>query len=246
MVGRKPFCSEAPIADVLATFAAYDDPQEGRVILGIGVPRSSPGFRVLETWDTMGMRGTASHDVELDGVFVADAQVTGRRPWGHLDPVLRTALIHFALPVASVYYGIAAFARDVAVRTVTDRIGADGRALAGDALLQRMIGEMDARLKTAWWSLLGALDELGEGFNYPVDDAHLNACMLAKRCVVLEAQAVVDLAMQAVGGNSYFRRSPLERAYRDVRAGSFHPLAPDKALLYAGCLALGEPADQIL
>ena len=158
VVGRKPFCSEAPIADVLATFATYDDPQEGRLILGISIPRSSPGFRVLDTWDTMGMRGTASHDVELDSVFVTDAQVTGRRPWGYLDPVLRTALIHFALPVASVYYGIAAFARDVAVRRVTDRIGADGRALAADALLQRTIGEMDSRLKTAWWSLLGALD----------------------------------------------------------------------------------------
>ena len=70
--------------------------------------------------------------------------------------------------------------------------------------------------------------------------------MLAKRCVVLEAQAVVDLAMQAVGGSSYFKRSPLERAYRDVRAGSFHPPAPDKTLLYAGRLALGQPADQVL
>ncbi len=246
VVGRKPFCSEAPIADVLATFAAFDDPQEGRIILGISVERTSPGFRVVETWDTLGMRGTASHDVQLDGVFVPDAQVTSRRPWGHLDPILRSALIHFALPVAAVYYGIAASARDEAVRCLTHRNGADGQALATDALLQRTVGQIDARLKTAWWALLGALDELGEDFHYPVDDARLNVCMLAKRCVVLEAQAVVDLAMQAVGGSSYFKRSPLERAYRDVRAGSFHPLAPDKTLLYAGRLALGQPADQVL
>src|ERR1700738_3038793 len=31
VIGRKPFCSQAPIADVLATFATYDDPEAGRV-----------------------------------------------------------------------------------------------------------------------------------------------------------------------------------------------------------------------
>jgi hypothetical protein len=82
------------------------------------------------------------------------------------------------------------------VQNLTHRNDADGQALAADALLQRTVGQIDARLKTAWWALLGALDELGEGFQYPVDDARLNVCMLAKRCVVLEAQAVVDLAIR--------------------------------------------------
>ena len=50
--------------------------------------------------------------------------------------------------------------------------------------------------------------------------------MIAKRHVVTEAQEVVDLAMQAVGGSAYFKTSPLEQAYRDVRAGLFHPHEP--------------------
>jgi alkylation response protein AidB-like acyl-CoA dehydrogenase len=69
--------------------------------------------------------------------------------------------------------------------------------------------------------------------------------LLAKRCVVTEAAEVVDLAMEAVGGSSYFKRSPLERAYRDVRGGKFHPLPPEKTLQFAGRLALGQPVDQI-
>ena len=52
---------------------------------------------------------------------------------------------------------------DVRVLIIDDASADDtpdvGRALAADALLQRTIGEMDARLKTAWWSLLGALDD---------------------------------------------------------------------------------------
>ena len=58
-------------------------------------------------------------------------------------------------------------------------------------------------------------------------------------------QEVVDLAMEVAGGRSYFRSSPLERAFRDVRAGKYHPMTPERTLLYAGQLALGLPADTI-
>ena len=51
--------------------------------------------------------------------------------------------------------------------------------------------------------------------------------------------------MEAVGGSAFYKRSPLERAYRDVRGGKFHPLPPEKTLQFAGRLALGEPVDQI-
>jgi alkylation response protein AidB-like acyl-CoA dehydrogenase len=62
---------------------------------------------------------------------------------------------------------------------------------------------------------------------------------------VTEAQAVVDLAMEVVGGSGYFKTSPIEQAYRDVRAGQFHPMNPERTLLYAGRLALGQPADTV-
>ena len=102
---------------------------------------------------------------------------------------------------------------------------------------------MDVKLRTLWWSLLGALDELGE--DYSPDDRAMSAVMIAKRHVVTEAQAVVDLAMEAVAGSAYFKSSSLERAYRDVRAGLFHPLNPERTLTYAGRLALGLPADTL-
>ena len=69
--------------------------------------------------------------------------------------------------------------------------------------------------------------------------------VIAKRHVLEMAGEIVDVAMEAVGGSSYFKRSPLERAYRDVRAGKYHPLTPEKTLLYAGRTALGLSTEDI-
>ncbi len=241
--GRKMFCSQAPVADVLVTMAAYDDPIEGPGVLLMGIPTTSSGLRIVETWDTLGMRATASHDVQLDDVAVSEAQVVARRPWGKVDPALRSAGVHFAPPVAAVYFGVAAGARDEAVRVLCERRNGDGLPLAQDPTSQRLVGLMDHKLKVAWWSLAGALGELGE--DYTPDEAALALVMLAKRQVVTEAVEIVDLAMEAVGGSAYFKRSPLERSYRDVRAGTFHPLNPEKTLLYAGRMALGQPVETI-
>jgi acyl-CoA dehydrogenase len=241
--GRKAFCSQAPVAQVLTTMAAYDDPGEGRVVLAIGIPTSSEGVQIVETWDTLGMRGTSSHDIQLDRVYVADAQVAGRRPWGRWDAFFYNALLHIGPTSSAVYHGIAAGAYGEAVRSIRGRSGGDGLPLAEDAAIQHLVGLMDYKLRTSWWSLIGALDEVGD--DPPLSEEVNGVILTAKRHVVTEAVEVVDLAMEAVGGASFYKRSPLERAYRDVRAGKYHPLTPEKALLYAGRHALDLPVDQI-
>ena len=239
--GRKVFCSQAPIADLMTTMARYDDPSDGPVVLMAAVPLRQPGIEMVETWDTLGMRGTQSNDLVLNDVFVSDAQIAARRTWGRNDPPLRNALIHFAPVVASVYWGIAAGARDEAVAAVIKRSERVGSVLA-DSAIQRQVGEIDARLQAAWWSLLGAVTEIGD--DYALDEQTANTVVIGKREVVNAATAIVDMAMDLAGGGSYFRRSPIERAYRDVRAGKFHPLTPEKTLLHAGRLALGlDPND---
>jgi acyl-CoA dehydrogenase len=243
VTGRKIFCSQAPAADVMTTMARYDDPEAGPVVLMIAIPTASEGFEIIETWDTLGMRATASHDVQLNGVMVSDAQVAARRPWGRNDAALRNAAVHFAPLVAATYWGIAAGARDEAVRIITSRAGQNGTNPLDDPLTQRRVGEMDARLRTSWWSLLGALDELGE--DYRPDERATNLVMIAKRDVVTSAVAIVDLAMETAGGVAFFRRSSIERAYRDVRGGPFHPFTPEKTLVHAGRVALGLSVDDI-
>jgi acyl-CoA dehydrogenase len=243
ITGRKIFCSQAPVADILTTMAAYDDPDEGRIVLMFGIPTTSEGFEIIETWDTLGMRATSSHDTQLNGVFASDAQVSARRPWGSMDPVLRGAGIHFAPTVASVYWGVAAGARDEAVRVVTSRRNPAGESAAADPTIQRQVGVMDHKLRLGWWGLLGGLNELGNDYG-PTAQA-VDAGMIAKRQIITDAVEIVDIAMEVVGGLSYFRRSPLERAYRDVRAGKYHPMTPEKTLLHTGRLALGQGVETI-
>jgi acyl-CoA dehydrogenase len=241
--GRKAFCSQAPVAQVLTTMAAYDDPNEGRVVLAMGIPTNSNGVQIEETWDTLGMRGTSSHDIRLDRVFVSDAQVAVRRPWGCWDPFFFNAVLHIGPTSSAVYHGIAAGAHCEALRSIKARTNGDGTPLAQDAAIQHLIGLMEYKLRTSWWSLAGALDEAGD--DPPLNEDVTSMILNAKRHVVTEAVEIVDLAMEAVGGASYYKRSALERAYRDVRAGKYHPLTPEKTLLYSGRRALDQPVDQI-
>jgi alkylation response protein AidB-like acyl-CoA dehydrogenase len=236
--GRKAFCSQSPEATVVATSAVVGEPGDGAEVLHFAVPLSADGVRLEETWDTLGMRGTASHDLVFEDVFVPADKVMGRRPWGEFGVPLAAAALHFAPLGGATYLGIAYGARDVAVAGAT-ATARGPRPLADLPRVHRQVGLMDAKLRVAWWALLGAIDELGD--DYAADASSLATVMVAKRQAVTEAIAVVDLAMDVLGGRAYFRRSPLERAYRDVRAGTFHPLTPEATLAYAGKLALGDP-----
>ena len=122
----------------------------------MGIPITSEGIEIVETWDTLGMRGTGSHDVVLTDVFVSDAQVMSNRPWGTLDPPLM-AIIENAFPVISaVYLGVAEGARDRALEAVRSS------SKATDPTVQRLVGLLDYRTRVARWSLFGAIAEVGD------------------------------------------------------------------------------------
>jgi alkylation response protein AidB-like acyl-CoA dehydrogenase len=234
--GRKIFASQAPVGTVLSTMFPYDDPDEGRIVLNMAVPLASDGVTVLETWDAMGMRGTGSHDVELRDVFVPDERVLARRPHGKVDGALQV-ILSVAIPaVTAVYLGVAEAARDHAVAAVTDTPRGD------DPTVQRQVGLMDTRLRVAGWALDGALAVVGDDPGPSMDT--VAAVMAAKREIALAAIEVCDLAMDVAGGAGFYRTSPIEQCYRDVRGVKFHPFPLEETLLHAGRLALGRPADE--
>ncbi|MGH3762125.1 acyl-CoA dehydrogenase family protein [Actinophytocola sp.] len=236
--GRKTFCSQSPAATVVATCAVLGEPGADADVMHFSVPMSAPGVRLEETWDTLGMRGTASHDVVLTDLAVRADKIAGHRPYGELGAPLLAATVHFAPIGGATYFGIAAGARDMAVAAAS--AGTRGpRSMADVPRVHRQIGLMDAKLRGAWWALMGSLEELGK--DYTATPEALATVMLAKRQAVTEAIEVVNLAMEVMGGRSFFKRFGMERAYRDVRAGTFHPLTPEATLTYAGKLALGDP-----
>ena len=64
--------------------------------------------------------------------------------------------------------------------------------------------------------------------------------MAAKREIALAGLEVCDVAMDLGGGQAFFKGSPIERAYRDIRAAKFHPFNPEATLIHAGQLVLGK------
>src|SRR4029450_12986938 len=104
-----------------STMAVSGDPAEGPTVLHFVIPFSAPGVKIHDNWRTLGMRGTGSNDVTLDGVFVPDASIGVRRPsgrWSHPWHIVAAT----ALPaVYSVYFGVAEAARDVALRMAARR-----------------------------------------------------------------------------------------------------------------------------
>jgi alkylation response protein AidB-like acyl-CoA dehydrogenase len=229
VTGRKIFVSQSPAGTVMSTMFAYDDPERGLRVLNMAVPLSSPGVEVIESWDAMGMRGTASNDVALNDVFVPDERVLADRPHGVVDPPLQV-ILSVAFPIISaVYLGIAEGARDHVVALL------DGRR--DDVVVQRQLGLIDARLRVAGWALEGALRSVGDDPQPSM--ATVADVMAMKREVALAGIEVCDLAMELAGGSAYFKGSPIERAYRDIRAAKFHPFTPEATLVHAGRLALG-------
>jgi alkylation response protein AidB-like acyl-CoA dehydrogenase len=181
-----------------------------------------------------GMRGTGSNDVVFDDVFVPDAAVGADRPHGVIDPFLQVVGSIAQSIVAAVYLGVAEGARSHALVAAA--------AKADDVMTQRQVGLMTHRLRVAAWALDGALAVIGDDPEPSMEN--FAAVLAAKREIALAGLEVCDLALEVGGGAAYFKGSPLERAYRDVRAVKYHPLGPEATLVHQGQLALGLPADR--
>ena len=231
--GHKIFASQSPAGTVMSTMFPWDDPERGMRVLNVAIPFVDPGVTVHDTWNAMGMRGTASNDLTITDVFVPDERVMADRPYGVIDPPLQViATIAFSI-IAGAYLGIADAAVASALEAVADR--------AHDPLVQRQIGLMLHRQRVASWAHDGASAIVGDDPQPSMET--LAAVMAAKREIAIAGIEICDLAMELAGGSAYFKGSVIERAYRDIRAAKFHPLTPEDTLVHAARLALGQPCD---
>ncbi len=233
--GHKIFASQSPVGAVASTMFPFDDPERGMRVLNTAIAMNDPGVTVHDTWNAMGMRGTASNDLMIDDVFVPDEKVMADRPYGVLDPPLQViATIGFAV-ISGAYLGVADAAVTAALAAVAER--------ADDTVVQRQVGQMLHRQRMASWALDGALAVVGD--DPPPSMDTVAAVMAAKREIALGGVEICDLAMELAGGAAFSKGSPIERAYRDIRGAKFHPLTPEATLLHAGRLALGQPCDAV-
>jgi alkylation response protein AidB-like acyl-CoA dehydrogenase len=231
---RKIFTSGAPMGDLLMTGAVYEADGGPPMVLHFGIPMNSPHVKVLDTWRTLGMRGTGSHDVLIEGHVVPDAAVAVKRKAGEWHPLFHI-IATIALPlVYAVYLGVAEGARDIAVE------------LAKRKKPTRYTIDLAGRMETELVGARLAVDSMlaAVRLNAP-SAATVNQVTIGRQLAQRHAIAAVEYAMEMAGGVGFYRSAGLERRFRDIQAARYHPLQSGPQAEYAGAMALGLPIERV-
>jgi alkylation response protein AidB-like acyl-CoA dehydrogenase len=239
--GRKTFCTMSPAATHLYVAVTHADADGLERYAYATVPIGAPGVVVNDDWDALGMRASGSNSVSLEGVELPESGVRGGFRAGDPLPYMERNLVA-GLFHAAASLGIAESADAIARRGIAGRIdgGARPRMQVADSAV-------DLAASRGVLSRAGALIDEHRAC-HPASDGSAEAlgalfaeAQAAKAFVNEAAARIVDRALALSGGSGYVDGSPLARAYRDVKAGSFmHPLGANRAYDYLAHVALGE------
>lgn len=228
--GRKIFTSLSPAWTRLGTMGLDSaSPDEPKIVYGF-IDREDPDIRILDDWDTMGMRASQSRTTVLDGAFAASDRIVRRLdPGPNADPFIFGIFAAFELLLASVYAGIGGRALELAVAAAHRRTSFknDGRTLAQDPDIRWRVADaalahdgIEPQLLSIARDLDGLVDH-GRFWFAKLSGVKVRATETAKH--------IVDQAVRVSGGSTYFAGSELGRLYRDVLAGIFHPSDDESA-----------------
>lgn len=185
------------------------------------VERDVPGVEIADNWNMLGMRATESHDLVLNDVHIPKENFVEVRGAGPKKPN------GWILHIPSVYLGIAQAARDYAVDFAKTYSPNSIEGSIGDlTTVQQNLGKMESLLLSArhfLWSTAAL-------YNVTKDGAKLwNETSASKVLVMNQGLEIVDIAMRIVGAKSLEMERPLQRYYRDMRAGLHNPPMEDAA-----------------
>ena len=203
-----------------------DDPAEVGIFL---VDLATDGVQRGEGFEAMGMRGSASGRLVLDGAL---ATLVQRRRIDAPDPRGAAPMAWFAIAIAAAYLGVGEGARTAVARWALDRRPGDGSTSVADVpSVQLRLGRLDAELRAARIVVLDVARRWDE-------DRDASDVALAKLVATRAAVNATDEALRIAGGPG-FLAGRLERAFRDARAGLINPPLEDVALTGFGKAVLG-------
>lgn len=202
---------------------------------------SMPGVEWVETWgDGLSLRASDSHDVYFHDVVIPPDHLLARQ--NDKTPAPKNAW--FVMTIAATYLGTAIAARNAVIHYALERVPtALGKPIATLPAIQRQIGELDMHLQAAQTLLLDAAAQ----WNGRMDtrEACYPSIVAAKQFATETAARVTEMALRIAGGAALTRDLPLERYFRDVRAGFMQPPAGDTAYEILGRSALENGASML-
>lgn len=228
--GRKIFTTASPVLSYFLTSAWIAEKEKVGFFL---INRNLDGVSIEETWDVVSMRGTSSNDLILDNVVVHESDLV-ELPEFASGGKINGWLLH----IPATYLGVAQAARDYAVHFAnTHSPNSLNGPIAQLPNVQQLIGEIDLELTKARFVIYGAASSYD---NEATRHVMSNEVSVAKHIVTNSAITIVDKAMRLVGAKSLQRTNPLQRYYRDVRAGLHNPPMDDMTIKKLALTALEE------
>ena len=221
--GRKIYSTGSTALTWFVVWARSDDAEP--LVGGWLVRADTPGITIEETWDHLGLRASASHDVVFEDVLVPLDHALDPQPVGAPPPYPASFAAWSAVLTAAIYDAVARAARDWLVDFLANRKPANlGAALSTLPRFQEAVGDIDGLLL----SNRVLLDTAARGEVGGVEAG------LVKHLVTENAIAVVEKALKLTGNPGLTRHNALERHHRDVLCGRVHTPQSDVVLTSAG------------
>jgi alkylation response protein AidB-like acyl-CoA dehydrogenase len=253
----KSFCTSSGFADFYLVPVRSDAASGPNDLSLFMIKGDDPGIEPVGVWDGMGLRGNSSRPIRFNKCHVPENQRFGREREGF------SFMMAYSLPIylcgmAACYIGIAGAAYEACVEHVKKRIHSDSnKSLAHLETVQRLVAEMRVAIDTVRFTTLriaqhadNALvlfnefarsDLLDEVLRDNPDDPFFIEVAALKPAACEMAIQVTNKALQVCGGAGYKRGHPVERGYRDGRAGSVMGPSDDTVKLVIGTQILGLP-----
>jgi alkylation response protein AidB-like acyl-CoA dehydrogenase len=178
--------------------------------------------RLLDNWNPIGLRGTASESYTVEDLFVPE-EFTGTRE----DPTLRREpgplyafpqQTLYSVGIASVALGIARGMLDAFIDLALRKTPRGTGRLADNAMIQAEVARAEARLGAARCYLIDTVTEIyrAAGPSAPIDIPDRARARLAGSNAITSAVAVANRTYKTAGVDAIFPGSPFERRFRDI------------------------------
>lgn len=219
-----------------------NDTPRSRMML---VPKSEVEF--LDTWYVSGLAGTGSTDFAIRDRFVPNERAVGLGVDGPLErPLYRFPQFGLlGMGIAAVALGLARAAIDELVALAGGKTpSGSARPLAARQASQAETARAEATLRSArafYYEAIEAAWAAAREGELPVE--HRRDVRLATTHATQAAAEAVDRMYHLAGGTSVYRRSPLQRIFRDVHVATQHMMVGPATWELTGRLLLGLETD---
>ncbi|MBK7145889.1 MAG: acyl-CoA dehydrogenase family protein [Xanthomonadales bacterium] len=210
--GKKSWITSGPVARYIVLFAMSEPGKGAKGITAFMVDTQKPGFHRGKTEPKLGIRASATCEIEFTDYIAEVDEVLGTEGEGF--KIAMGVLDAGRIGIASQAVGLARAAYQAAVAYVRER-KSFGQPIGSFQMIQAKIADMKCRLDAATILTLRAAWTKGEtdknGGRFSTEAA------VAKLTASEAAMFITHQALQIHGGMGYSKEMPLERYFRDAK-----------------------------